>query len=344
LFPVGGCVRWLPLFLRMCDQDSVSSRSPPYPISSALDEGTCLSYRFDLVEEEHLWLQHLHEEGYVVIKAVADSSQVTETIDLFWQDLEQTRQISRRKPKTWKTTQFGLSPDLSQSAGAWSVRGLPSVKLAFQQIWKTSDLLVSMDCVIVWLPWWLNPLWRPGTEGLHLDQNPFSKPNLECIQGMVPLLDVTHVTGGLQVVPRSHLPDAKEQLKVSHDYLERRGDWCPLGNDFDDDAKLVLAHAGDLILWDSRTIHGGLVGTGVVPATDPSGHPPELARLSCCVAMTARSRADEATLAHRLKAVRNGLCLNHTPHEAGTSTGTLETPKLRRYRPIHLSEDQRALI
>ena len=77
----------------------------------------------------------------------------------------------------------GLIPSLAQSQGAWFVRGVPKVKKSFASIWKTSDLITSMDCVIAWRPWWKNKFWKPNTEGLHLDQNPFSKPNLETVQG-----------------------------------------------------------------------------------------------------------------------------------------------------------------
>ncbi len=89
------------------------------------------------------------------------------------------------------------------------------------------------------LPCQLEETWRPVTEGLHVDQNPFSKPGLDCVQvffvfftyfslsspfnirfvrgvlqGMLPLYDVTHETGGLEVCPRSHLPEATEAFRA----------------------------------------------------------------------------------------------------------------------------------
>ena len=58
-----------------------------------------------------------------------------------------------------------------------------------------------------------------------MDQNPFTKPQLDCVQGkgkckcrckcidcvqgMLPLIDVTERSGGLEVVPRSHCEDAR---------------------------------------------------------------------------------------------------------------------------------------
>merc|ERR1711972_669485 len=103
---------------------------------------------------------------------------------------------------------------------------------------------------------------------------------------MVPLMAVTHNTGGLQVVPFSHTDDAKAKLKKENPRLEGRGDWCPL-HGHESDAVLLLAEPGDLILWDSRTIHGGHVGTG--PANfvfdEDAEDPIELARMSVAVAM-----------------------------------------------------------
>ena len=48
------------------------------------------------------------------------------------------------------------------------------------------------------------------------------------MQGMVPLYDVTAETGGLEVVPRSHLPDAKARLieRCGEEELRRLGDFC----------------------------------------------------------------------------------------------------------------------
>merc|ERR1719390_131282 len=119
-----------------------------------------------------------------------------------------------------------------------------------------------MDTVIAWRPWHVEKSWRPQTEGLHLDQNPFTKPQLDCVQGMMPLMDVTEATGGLEVVPGSHNAAAKAAYKEMYPDMARRGDWCPLDQDdpLQGQGVLLVASAGDLILWDSRTVHGGVVG------------------------------------------------------------------------------------
>ena len=63
------------------------------------------------------------------------------------------------------------------------------------------------------------------------------------------------------------------------------GDWCML-KPWDADGKnttLLCAKAGDLILWDSRTIHGGVVRNGKTAITAEEA--PDLARMTCTVAM-----------------------------------------------------------
>ena len=155
--------------------------------------------------------------------------------------------------------------------------------------------------------------WRPCTEGLHLDQNPFSKPELETVQGMVPLLAVSAGTGGLEVVPRSHRPDAKAELCREFPHLRYSGDWCPLNRSYED-AMLLLAEPGDLVLWDSRTIHGGRVGDGLVSPPPAPSASASLARLSVTVAMVPRARATPEVLQARREGFLKGRIFNHSPH------------------------------
>mmetsp|Transcript_32547 Transcript_32547/g.44168 ORF Transcript_32547/g.44168 Transcript_32547/m.44168 type:complete len:327 (+) Transcript_32547:46-1026(+) len=300
-------------------------------------------YVFDLADEEN-WLEQLKAHGFVVIRGVANADQVRAAKDLLWDAIrERFGHTIRDDPATWNfpLKESGVVPWLAQSAGAWAVRGWPGVKQAFARIWETEDLIVSMDCVLLWRPWQVQSEWRPSTEGLHLDQNPFNKPALECIQGMVPLLPVTDASGGLQVVPDSHLDEAKAEFKQTHLHMRSSGDWCPC-DDEDLKQRALLLHAapGDLVLWDSRTVHGGLVGTG-----NQSGEgPAELARLSATVSMTPRSRASDIVLERRRKGFTRGENFNHVPHEAGTSSGTVRAPVRRGFRPPALTDAQLALL
>ncbi len=235
------------------------------------------------------WKQHLDEHGYAVIRAVASPEEVRAAHDAFWDCVEAKHRGVRRDDLSswdkWRVDGRGimLDGDLTHCAGAWAVRGLPKAQRAFAAIWDEEDLICSFDSTLLWRPWWEKKEWTPRVEGLHVDQNPFQKPGRCCVQGMVPLCDVTEESGGLAVVPGSHLD---ESIKSRHRFWDGRGDFCVLfGSDPVQRKKvLVRAEAGDLILWDSRTVHGGLVGTGAFPRNGEA----KLARLTQTVCMIPR--------------------------------------------------------
>ncbi|GMI27551.1 hypothetical protein TeGR_g13136 [Tetraparma gracilis] len=249
----------------------------------------------------------------------------------------------RGPPETWQLPSHGLvSSSLAQSKGAWDVRSSPPIKEAFGKIWSSTNLIVSMDCIILWRSWADDAALKPETEGMHLDQNPFSKPDLACVQGMVPLLAVTPEIGGLQVVPGSHEGPRKDAFKAAHPRMEGGGDWCPASEEYaravEGDATLLCCEAGDLILWDSRTVHGGKVGSGGAGGTGG------LARAAVTVSMVPREWASEEVLKERREGFRVGATFNHSPHEAGSSTGTVKSALSSAYVPVELSADQISLL
>ena len=304
-----------------------------------------VSYRFDL--DDPTWVSYLSDNGYVVIKAVANEEQVQTAIDLFWEHFEQVQNVKRddlESWRQWRTDKRGIVVDAEviQCAGAWYVRGLPKIKQAFQKIWNEDDLIVSMDSLLLWKPWWLDPegRWLPLTEGFHVDQNPFQKPDKICVQGMVPLYDVTDATGGLEVVPQSNLPKSQAALKSACPRFDGMGDFCRIMKNnpviVSNGRKLLLAQAGDLILWDSRTIHSGFVGTGKgVEAQNP----PRLARLTQTVCMVPRSRATPRILKQRRVGFEKGHGFTHWPNEA-VITGAAGSD----YKPVELTAEQLALL
>jgi len=149
-----------------------------------------------------------------------------------------------------------------------------------------------MDTFIAWRPWKYsgNEDWCPTVERLHCDQNPIHRKGFHCVQGMVPLCPVNQQSGGLQVVPDTNTDSTQQYL--ADQYPMVRGDWLQLHpkDRFMGKGNLLLANPGDLILWDSRTIHGGLVGTGEnFPNND-------FARLSLTVCMAPTSKAKASVI------------------------------------------------
>jgi hypothetical protein len=325
---------------------------------------TCSGHRFEIGDPA--WQLHLAEHGYCVVKTVADEPQLHKGRALFWDGIEGLHPgVCRNDASTWRlgppppaAASAGstaphrvgwaldfrglVSGSLAQGAGAWHVRGLPRVKEAFAKIWQADDLIVSLDCVLIWRPWAggasCGP--PPQTEGLHLDQNPWSKPELECVQGMVPMYDVTAQTGGLAVVPDSHTGESEAWRRQ----FAGKGDWCPLParDDMHGTEHLVVAEAGDLILWDARTVHGGVIGPGEDTVAEDGM--PCLARLTQTVSMVPRSLASAECLQARRDGFAAGQTFNHSPHEAGSSAGTVYSRRQRDHTPPELTAEQEALL
>jgi len=243
------------------------------------------TYHYSLDDDsDSSWLEHLREEGYVVLKKVVGDADVAAVKDLLWSDLEGAHRdvgLDRHDSVTWqrwKLPPHGIVGSLAQSAGPWYLRGLPRVQAAFKELWGVEDVITSMDAVIIWKPWMRGarvPPWKPRgmrgdqgqtatpaaflpppiSEGLHLDQNPFTKPDLECVQGMVPLLPVTKVSGGLQVVPHSHTAEGKARLKEVYPELEDRWageDWCPLPPSSRSNAAAISEGGGGAVLLEAE--------------------------------------------------------------------------------------------
>ena len=340
----------------------------------------CTSFRFEL-EEDAAWRAHLSARGFAVVAGAMTKSEVASATALLWRDIDRVWPPEARADAVkaggsgarWSSIRLpahGLTPRLAQSAGAWKVRGAHGVCQAFSKVWDcdTEDLITSMDCVAIWRPWGPgSSAKRPRTEGLHLDQNPFSKPGLETVQGMVPLKRVDARVGGLAVVPGSNSRTEMEKLKTRLPNLEAAGDWCPLPRNDPGcrGAILVEAEPGDLILWDSRTVHGGMVGRGLSTESDggaaegaDSKTPPhqqreqeeqqqwysDVVRLSVTVCMVRRDRASEDALCVRREGFLSGRCFNHTPHETGTSTGTIHAPRDPTYVPPELTPEMELLL
>ena len=182
---------------------------------------------------------------------------------------------------------------------------------------------------------------------LHMDQNPFKKIGRHCVQGMIPFLDVTKDIGGLKLVPKSHSDEIQDQIRKERSIMQRLlsgGDFVKVDDaKYDPEAIVVEAKAGDLILWDSRVIHGSRVG----PATLQPGA--GLARCTGLVCMTPRARASQEVLSKREAAFQSGVGFTHWPHEAVSSVlkntdGRNITWSSGLYKPLNLNTDQRRVF
>ena len=303
------------------------------------------------------WRPKLHTEGYVVIPNVLSQSEVDQALSFTWDWLESLGSgISKSDPSTWQDKNWpgdlksGIVTTCraAQQAAAWFVRGSSRVQQAFSAVWGEEQLITSMDCVIMWRPWLVEGAegWRPVTEGLHIDQNPFNKSGLQCVQGMVPLCKVTKDIGGLQVVPRSHKEYVQDIIRRDHPEHKHSGDFCKVNPDNYKGAEALLeANAGDLILWDSRLIHGGTVGSASI-SKDEKESDENLARCAVTVCMVPQDWASQEVRDRRRQAWETGQGLTHWPHEFYPHDFTNTDGKNIHwsYKQVELSQEQRELL
>lgn len=143
----------------------------------------------------------------------------------------------------------------------WDARLEPGVIEPFAKLWGTDDLLVSFDALNITFP---NRKDLPRKEAWqHIDQSPLRK-GLACAQGLINLSTAGPEEGSLIVYPGSH--------KICEEFFETQTDkatWDPKDTYLYTAEQLVwfeargchpkkvLAEAGDVIIWDSRTIHYG---------------------------------------------------------------------------------------
>ena len=181
--------------------------------------------------------------------------------------------------------------------------------------------------------------------GLHIDQDPFRKRGFHCVQGMVPFLDVTKEIGGLQLVPKSHTEEIQEEIR--QDNPNHRGNFVKVSDDkYLPGAVVVEAQAGDLILWDSRLIHGSHAGPGMLEGGGSAGG---LARCTGLVCMSPRAKASKEVLDTRTVGFQSGLGFSHWPHEAhisamGNTDGANITWEAKQYKPLELTPEQRRVL
>ena len=259
--------------------------------------------------------EYLEREGYVVLKETLTKQQAGKTLNLLWDYLEELDTgIDRKDPKTWDDDRWptaahgGILPSygIGHSKSQWYLRSIPNVKKAFAKIWGTEDLLTSFDGVSLWRPWNINPRWKTesGQTWFHIDQHPISRPGKQCVQGLVNLLPTSEEIGGNVMVPGSH----KFFKNIPQEYEERLAK-LPLGVDHfrfpNDDPKLssqkpIMCHmeVGDMLLWDSRTIHCSNSGTSLSKGTK------ELVRAASLICMMPKEKSNPEVIKRRREAVK----------------------------------------
>lgn len=177
--------------------------------------------------------------------------------------------LDLKDPSTWTVANLPVQGKANQFSNysvvhekfMWNARMEPKILEAFATIWGTDELLVSFDAVNITLPKMQDKAKRPFWP--HVDQAP-TRRGLHCIQGVLNLSKAGPEDGSLIVLPKSNQVteeffetqtdsstwEARDYRGITTEemkWFEARG-IKPLK---------VQAEPGDLLLWDSRTVHWG---------------------------------------------------------------------------------------
>ncbi|KAL4874212.1 phytanoyl-CoA dioxygenase [Aspergillus karnatakaensis] len=213
----------------------------------------------------------LQKEGYAVVKSAVSRDRAAAYQQKAFQWLNSfNTDLDIADPSTWRSDNLPAmngvrlfhAYGVAHEKFMWDARMESGVLSTFAKLWGTSELLVSFDCLNVTFPNMPDlPARQPWQ---HVDQSP-NKRGLHCVQGIINLSSSGIHDGGLVVYPGSHL--LHDEFFNAHP--DRAGRQFRKDVYLFPDAELawfeerglrphkVCAEPGDLILWDSRTIHYG---------------------------------------------------------------------------------------
>ena len=214
------------------------------------------------LNEEPLFLTHLKHDGWAIVKGVTSKEFAHMTASKFWDWFENFETgIDRDDPSTWTSIAWPLNVHgiiqcygIGHEQFVWDVRMKKAIIKVFAKIYNDDNLLVSFDGANC------SKMSRVKTKSwAHVDQG-HKKLGFRCCQGFLNLNKCGVNDGGLVVYEGSHL--------LHHRFWDKTkktstGDWykfSPQELDMFETVPCikkvkVCCEPGDLVLWDSRTIH-----------------------------------------------------------------------------------------
>ncbi|WWC71969.1 uncharacterized protein I206_105928 [Kwoniella pini CBS 10737] len=216
----------------------------------------------------------LDKKGYTVVRNVLSKEKSSSYVDKAFDWLEGfDKGFKRDDRSTWKPESLpafsrgGLfnRHGAAHEQWAWDIRSEQNIIDVFAKIWDTDELLVSFDAVNISLPFDQDANFQKDAWP-HTDQSPLRR-HKHCIQGIANLVEVGPKDGSLLVLEGSfelyneffeiHDKDAPPEGWSWRDSFLPTNDQLQWFYDKGCKWKKIEAGPGDLILWDSRTIHYG---------------------------------------------------------------------------------------
>ncbi|WVQ82428.1 hypothetical protein IAT38_004556 [Cryptococcus sp. DSM 104549] len=231
------------------------------------------------------FLIDLERDGYAVVPGVIPEASCDDFVSEAWEWLESFPYGFKRDDRsTWTSEHLPYSTtgglynrySVNHEAFVWKIRTEPAIVKLFEQIWGTDDLIASFDGMNASLP--INS--ETGRTDIsttspwpHIDQNPRNVNRFELYQGIANLSPNGPQDGGLCVLKGSHKLHQQyfdsiggfraEQdagvLENGYNYKEGDAEWY---KQMGCEEIKICAGKGDMILWDSRTIHWNASPTG----------------------------------------------------------------------------------
>ncbi len=199
-------------------------------------------------------MEELNAKGYTIVPGVLTPEKVAKARQLFLDWLKTVPEVEQfhARHAFQGIMKYG---EIGHQLHTWMIKTDPDVQRVFKELWKTEDLVTGFDGTC-WIPSdWIQEdiCWT------HTDQAASAK-GLTCIQGFVSLTNT--VERSFVVYEGSHL--------LHESYMRERGltgsrNWRLIDPDYLDTIqetrKVLTVHAGDMVLWDSRTFHQNQYGS-----------------------------------------------------------------------------------
>lgn len=197
---------------------------------------------------------HWDEHGYVVVREAIPRAQAEASAQVLWQHLG----MDPADPETWYASKtHGIMVQLFHHPVLAANRRAARVRRAFEEVWGTDDLWLTVDRVS------FNPPeregWRFPGPHLHWDAGFDTRPFPFATQGLIYLSDTPANQGAFACVPGFHrrIDDWLAALPPGAD--PQKQDLLALG------PRPIAARAGDLVIWHHALPHGATANTGTQP-------------------------------------------------------------------------------